>query len=148
MSIRRPVLLSVLFATSLTLVPCASVSAGSRVKVIVNPSVNGEGISRDQLASVFLGETTRWGNGQAIQAADQSTQSPTRAAFSNDVLARPVAAVQIHWVQKLSSGGVKPPLVKGSDQEVVEFVRATAGAIGYVSEAYPTEGVKVLSLSR
>jgi len=149
MSIRRQILFSALILTSATLVPLASSHAGSRVKVIVNPSVTGEKISRGQLAAVFLRETTRWGNGLPIQAVDQSTQSPARAAFSNDMLARPVAAVQIHWVRQLSNGGGKPPVVKESDAEVLEYVRATAGAIGYLSEDYPTDaGVKVVPVTQ
>lgn len=149
MSIRRQMLLSTLFLTSATLLPAASSHAGSRVKVIVNPSVTGEKITRGQLAAVFLRETTKWGNGQPIQAVDQSTQSPTRAAFSNDVLARPVAAVQIHWVRQLSSGGGKPPVVKESDAEVLEYVRSTTGAIGYISDDYPTDaGVKVVPITQ
>lgn len=149
MSIRRPVLLSALILTFATFVPLASSQASSRVKVIVNPSVTGEKISRSQLAAVFLRETTRWGNGEPIQAVDQSTQSPARAAFSNDVLERPVAAVQVHWVRQLSNGGGKPPAVKKSDAEVLEYVGATAGAIGYLSQDFPTDAsVRVVPVTQ
>jgi ABC-type phosphate transport system substrate-binding protein len=148
MSTRRSVLLSAVILTFATLGPLATSHAGSRIKVIVNPSVSGERITRSQLTAVFLRETTRWGNGMPIQAVDQSTQSPTRAAFSNDVLARPIAAVQIHWVRQLSNGGGKPPVVKESDAEVLEFVRTTPGAIGYLSESFPTDaGVRVVPVA-
>lgn len=145
-SMRRPFLLFALLLAWLPLVPA---QAAGRVKVIVNPSVTGEKISRGQLAAVFLRETTRWGNGQPIQAVDQSTQSSARAAFSNDVLARPVAAVQIHWLRQLSNGGGKPPVVRGTDAEVLEYVRATAGAIGYLSEDFPTDdSVRVVPVTQ
>ena len=36
----------------------------------------------------------------------------------------------------------EPPARKGSDAEVIEFVRATPGAVGYVSRPWP--GFKVL----
>ncbi len=149
MPIRRQILLSAIILTSAAHVLPDSSHASSRVKVIVNPSVTGEKITRSQVAAVFLRETTRWGNGQPIQAVDQSTQSAARAAFSNDLLARPVAAVQVHWIRQMSQGGGKPPIVKESDADVLEYVRATAGAIGYLSEDYPTDaGVKVVPVTQ
>jgi hypothetical protein len=49
----------------------------------------------------------------------------------------------------MSQGGGKPPIVKESDADVLEYVRATAGAIGYLSEDYPTDaGVKVVPVTQ
>jgi hypothetical protein len=39
-----------------------------------------------------------------------------------------------------------PPKSLATDAEVVEFVRETAGAIGYIDASTPREGVKVLSI--
>jgi len=142
---RRNVLISILVLS------CAfasrPASADARVKVIVNPSVPGDRMTRATLASVFLSETSRWGDGKLVQAVDQSVQSSARAAFSNDLLGRPVAAVQNHWLRQVTAGGARPPLVKETDADVFEFVRTNPGAIGYVSAGYPTDArVRVVSV--
>ena len=43
--------------------------------------------------------------------------------------------------------GVTPPPVKQSDQEIVAFVAATPGSIGYVSSALPLpESVRQIAI--
>jgi hypothetical protein len=56
------------------------------------------------LTAVFL-ERARWGDRSLAQPVDQSGTSPLR-----------------------------PPVVRTSDAEVVSFVAARSGAVGYVSE--------------
>ena len=53
----------------------------------------------------------------------------------------------MYWQRRVSADHVFPPPVKDSDQEVLGYVAATSGAIGYVGPdtAIP-EGVKVLAV--
>jgi hypothetical protein len=44
-----------------------------------------------------------------------------------------VSAVESYWQQAIFSGRSVPPLEKASDAEVLAFVRANPGAVGYVS---------------
>ena len=46
------------------------------------------------------------------------------------------------WTRKSFREGLAAPAIKGSDAEVIAFVRSTPGAVGYVSAGAP--GVKVL----
>lgn len=108
------------------------------VRVITHPSLAGDQVKRQALAAAFLSRSGAWSNGLAIVPVDQSAQSSVRAAFSAGVLAQPVAAVQLHWVRRIASGA-RPPLVKVSDADVIAFVAATPGAVGYVSIAAPVD---------
>ncbi len=52
------------------------------------------------------------------------------------------------WQQQIFSGKDVPPEKKKSDAEVIEFVSANPGAIGYVSvSASLGDGVKAVSVS-
>jgi hypothetical protein len=54
--------------------------------------------------------------------------------------------VQIFWSRKMATG-VTPPPVKQTDQDVLAFVAATPGAIGYVSNSIPLpEGVREIAI--
>jgi ABC-type phosphate transport system substrate-binding protein len=101
-------------------------------QVIVHPEVQGTKIPRAILASIFLKEATRWGNGHRATPIDQSLRSPVRAAFSEHVLKKPVDGVPAFWHRKIGQG-VRPPIVKASDEEVIAHVAKTKGSIGYVS---------------
>jgi ABC-type phosphate transport system substrate-binding protein len=104
-------------------------------KVVVQAALPGASIKRSLLADIFLKKSTRWGDGSLISPVDQSTASPVRIEFSQRVLGKPVAGVQIFWMRQMSSpGGATPPPVKASDAEVIAFVESKPGAIGYVSE--------------
>ncbi|MGE0455026.1 MAG: hypothetical protein AB7O37_09025 [Vicinamibacteria bacterium] len=122
-------------------------AAAAEVKLVAHPSIGGTQIKREVLNAVFLRQTSRWGNGVQIMPVDQSSQSPVRAAFSTGVLSQPVAAVQNYWARQISLGRLTPPPVKPSDAEVLAYVKATPGAIGYVDAGTATDaGVRELQI--
>jgi ABC-type phosphate transport system substrate-binding protein len=101
-------------------------------KVIVNSSVAGSSISKQSLSDIYLGRTVRWGDRSMITPVDFSATSPLRATFSESVLGMAVFAVQTHWLKQMAAG-VRPPITKTSDAEVIELVASKPGSIGYVS---------------
>lgn len=118
-------------------------------KVVVPAALPGSAIKRSIVADIFFKRVTRWGDGSVISPVDQSVASPVRISFSKQVLGKPVAGVQIYWVRQMSSpGGHLPPPVKTSDEDVIAFVGAKPGSIGYVSEtATVPANLKVLELT-
>jgi ABC-type phosphate transport system substrate-binding protein len=114
------------------LAPAASAEANYRV--IVHPGVKGNQIPRATLTSIFLKQAPRWGDGSPVQPVDQSMRSPVRQSFAADVLQRPLVELQMFWSRRMATG-VTPPPVKQTDADVVAFVAATPGSIGYVSAA-------------
>jgi ABC-type phosphate transport system substrate-binding protein len=117
------------------LLAVAPVHAGDApFKVIVNPSVTGRVLPRTVLAKVYLGDVTHWGNGDAITPVDQSSTSPVRQAFSEQMLGMSIEAVKQHWLRKLTpSTRLLPPKSKATDEEVIAFVAGQPGGVGYVS---------------
>jgi hypothetical protein len=111
-------------------------AADPTFQVIVHPEVDGTQIPRAVLSSIFLKEAARWGDGRAVAPVDQSLRSPVRAMFSEYVLNKPVDGVQALWHRKIIQG-VRPPLVKSSDEDVIAYVAKTKGSIGYVSLSVP-----------
>jgi ABC-type phosphate transport system substrate-binding protein len=125
------------FLTGLSLALAGGMSASANeprgpFKVIVNTRVAGRVIPREVLAQLYLGSVARWGNARLIAPVDLSSTSSVRAAFSGQVLGMPVEAVKLHWLRKLAAGQ-RPPLSKSSDEDVIAFVAAEPGGIGYVS---------------
>lgn len=133
----------------LLLLPLPRAEAGTSpgVKIIASPSVKGSTLSQQVLAAVFLGKAERWGDGTRIVPIDLSAMSPVRANFSEAMLGMPTMAVRRYWEARLMGGGGSPPMVKASEEAVIEAVAANEGAIGYVSADLPVPGtVKVLAV--
>jgi ABC-type phosphate transport system substrate-binding protein len=127
--------LSVLVILGVSLSSLSSLEAAPpSYRVIVHQDVKGARIPRGVLSSIFLKQAPKWSDGTPIHPVDQSVRSEVRRSFSGDVLSQGVAEVQVYWQRRMTQG-VLPPLVKGSDEEVVAFVGSHPGAIGYVSGA-------------
>jgi ABC-type phosphate transport system substrate-binding protein len=126
---RTPVLLAII--ALLQAGPAPPQTSGD-FRVIAHTSVKGGKVAREILADVFLKKTVRWGDGSPIEPVERSLTSPLRSEFSRKVLGRSTAEVQIYW-SKAMREGVRPPVVKATDEEVIAFVSATPGAIGYVA---------------
>ena len=117
-------------------------------QVVVHPGVRGTWISRVNLQALFTGRTDRWGDKTSVRPVDQSLKTPVRRAFTTSVLGRSMGEIQRYWQDRVAADRVFPPPIKSSDEEVLGFVAATAGAVGYVGPdtAIP-EGVKVISVT-
>ncbi|GAB1342649.1 phosphate ABC transporter substrate-binding protein [Gemmatimonas sp.] len=140
-------IISKLFVSaSLALVAMASPALAQDFKVIVNSANSTTELPSDVAAKLFLKQTTKFPNGTPAQPVDLAKGSAVRAAFTKSVLGRAVAAVESYWQQQIFSGKDVPPAAKPSDDEVIAFVKANPGAIGYVSAGAGTGGVKVIDV--
>jgi len=131
---RRQTVLVLMAVLAAGLVP--SSGADTAYRVIVHPTVKGSQIPRATLSSIFLKQAPRWGDGSPVLPVDQSMRSPIRRSFAADVMQRPLMELQIFWNRRMATG-IAPPPVKQTDEEILAFVAATPGSIGYVSKALP-----------
>lgn len=104
-------------------------------EVIAHPSVS---LSAEEIRDVFLGEKQLVGNLRLVPMDNSAIQSE----FLARVLQTDVQKYTARWTKKRFREGLAPPIVRGSDAEVIAFVRSTPGAVGYVSKA--ATDVKVL----
>jgi ABC-type phosphate transport system substrate-binding protein len=143
----RRFLISFLSA-AFTLAACLAASAepAATFRVIVNPANPAVKLDKRLVADAFLKKRSRWDNDRAIQPVDLGQKSSARAAFSRDILGRDVVAVRRYWAQLVFSGRGVPPPELAIESEIVKFVAAHGGAIGYVTAGADLEGVKVVEV--
>ena len=118
-------------------------------KVIVNAD-NPVGIlTPEDVSRLFLRKTPTWFNGQPVLPVDQNQHSAARAAFLREIHQKNEQALDAYWRQQVYTGKSVPPLVLGSDAEVIDFVRRNPTAVGYVSAAAALgPEVKVVIINR
>jgi ABC-type phosphate transport system substrate-binding protein len=143
MPVRSPALLVL---TLLTIVASRDLAA-QKVKLVANAATDVSEMSSATAARIFLKQEKKLGAGAAAAPVDQVKTSAPRAAFSSEILGRSVSAIETYWQQQVFSGKDAPPDAKATDDDVLAFVKATPGAIGYVSAtaAIPA-GVKVITI--
>lgn len=101
--------------------------------VIVNDANSVSSVNATELSRMFMKKLNRWESGLDVVPVDLPESAAAREAFSTAVHGKSVSAVHAFWQQQIFSGRAVPPAEKASDEQVVAFVRATPGAVGYVS---------------
>lgn len=110
-------------------------ASGSAGEVIANPALN---LSAAEVRDVFIGEKQLAGDIRLVPVDN----GPAQAEFVAKLLHMELPKYSALWTKKAFREGLVAPPVKGSDAEVIAFVKATPGAVGYVNTS--TSGVKVL----
>ena len=124
-------------------------SQAAGVKIVVHTTNALNSISKTKVADLFLERVTRWENGRAVTAVDQSEKSTARVAFSKELLGKEVVWVKSYWQKMIFSGRATPPAELSSDTQVLEFIRTNPDAIGYVSDtATIPAGLKALTVEK
>jgi len=129
-------------------VASVATSGASEFQVVVHPSVKGTWISRTSLHALFARKVERWGDKASAKPVDQSAQSPVRRAFASTVFRLSLGGIQRYWQDRVAADRVFPPLIKASDEEVLDYVASTEGAVGYVGpETAIPAGVRVIAVT-
>ena len=127
------------------LVPAA---AAQDFTIVINSANDIQSISKQQLSRCFMKQTATWTTGLPVLPVDQAASSAVRARFSSEIMEKDVSAVKSFWQRQIFSGRSVPPPEKATEAEVIAFVRANAGAVGYVSAGTSLgSGVKTLSVT-
>lgn len=112
-------------------------AAGTAGEVIAHPSVS---LGHDEVRDVFLGEKQFAGTLRLVPVDNAAAQE----SFLSHVLQTDLRKYAARWVKKTFREGMAPPAVKGSDAEVIAFVRANPGAVGYIAGSSRGAGVKLV----
>jgi ABC-type phosphate transport system substrate-binding protein len=138
----------ILMVAALVLGATVRPASAQDVVVIVNAANGQASISKDQLSAVFLKKSLKWNNGSPAAPVDQAKGSKARETFTRTVHGRSAAALDAYWQQQIFAGKDVPPSEKSSDADVIAFVKANPGAVGYVTSgaALPAD-VKALAIS-
>lgn len=109
----------------------ASAADEVRFKVIVHPDNPSDGVSRDFLRDAYLKKATTW-HGETIRPIDLSSKFPEREHFIRQVIRKTPAQLRSYWNQQVFSGKGVPPPEAASVADVVAYVVANPGAVGYI----------------
>jgi hypothetical protein len=113
-----------------------SCACAGDIYVIVHPGVR---LSAASIRDVYIGEKKFSGAIRIIPIDNTSAQ----ADFLQKVLKLDRAHYTNLWLKKSFRDALNPPIIKNTDDEIVELVRRTPGAIAYVS-GKPPPGVNVV----
>lgn len=142
-TLKRAALMVAIFVVSIL---AATAVEAADFHVITHPSLGIDSISKRDLIRIFFKQRTRWATGTYAKPIDQKMKNEVREDFSAGVLNRSLADVESYWNSQVFSGKSTPPPTARTDQEVLDFVKNTPGAVGYISVDASTIGVQVVTV--
>lgn len=119
---------------------CAKAQTAA-VVVIGHPGL--EKINVNMVQRIFTGRVVEVG-GQAVTPVNVVAGSAVRAQFLQTYLQQDEDKYIAYWTVRRYIGKGVPPRELNSPDEVLRFVAATPGAIGYVPESSIAAGVNIL----
>ncbi|MEP6862164.1 MAG: substrate-binding domain-containing protein [Deltaproteobacteria bacterium] len=114
--------------------------------VIVHPDNPVASIDRDFLRDAFLKKATDWSHGETIRPIDLSGRFGVRDVFTREVLHKTAAQLRSYWNQQIFSGKGTPPVEADSMVEMIDYVVANAGAVGYLPSGTAPGRAKVVEV--
>lgn len=127
------------------LVWVSSTAAAADVKVIANLSVNVSHASPADLKGIFWKTKTSLNDGSHVEPVLLKSGA-AHEAFVKQYVGKTTAGLETYYRSLVFTGKGLMPQRFASDAEVVEYVRKTKGAIGYVSAEASAEGVRILQV--
>ena len=140
----RTVLIASLVVILVAAVP-VRVRSAVPVAVIVNSEVDVDTLGVDELQRIYLGKRSRWPDDTRVKPA-LIKSGDLHESFVQEVLERSLAKFNSYWKQLVFTGKGVPPKSFVGEDELVEYVRDTPGAVGYVSASSRPDGVRTIIL--
>lgn len=130
------------FFLMLALLLTSYVISNAQVVIIANKSVNVSKINIATLINIYQLEQTELG-GAKVQLFDLNEESGAKQAFYS-ALGKPASEYKKIWMKKKLTGNGNPPKPVSNEDEMVNKVANTPGAIGFVSASKVNGNVKVI----
>jgi len=116
------------------------------LQVIANPSTPVADLSMRELRAIYTMRLDRWEDGTEIQVFVLPQKHPSHQQFCKSVLQALPHQLQAVWYRLVYSGMGRAPTEVRDEQEMLERIRSTPGAIGYVDDGVALSNVQVLSI--
>lgn len=118
--------------------------ARAELVVVVNVRSGVAAMTRNEVINIFFGRSRQFFNGIEAQPVDLLDSHVDRARFYQGLVGKETSQVDAYWSRQLFSGRTRPPPRVGSSEEVVKWVVANPGGIGFVDASRVDARVRVV----
>jgi len=114
-----------------------------QVAVVAHKSVPVDSVSKSELLDLYTGETSIWRDGEPVVVFDLKENGKTRKTFYK-FLGMASSRIKSIWLKRMLSGEADPPESLKSEQELLQKISTTLGAIGFLDRSKADGTVKIL----
>jgi ABC-type phosphate transport system substrate-binding protein len=105
---------------------------------IIGNKTGFESTSLKEVRQMFRGKYSSWPATQiTVTIVLPAPQSPNAQKMATQVYSNTISGVQKYWLSQVFQGRANPPVFLETDDQIIEFVRKTPGAIGIITSGVP-----------
>jgi ABC-type phosphate transport system substrate-binding protein len=117
----------------------------AQVAVIAHESVPVEEIEHGDLLDIYTGDVRSWDDGEPVIVFDLKPRGDVKDIFY-DFLGKSASRMKSIWLKRMLAGEGDPPPAIESEEAVLQKIKTTPGAVGFISQEKVTDEVKVLAV--
>ena len=144
--LRLTAVLMWIFAAALTL-HGGDAMAGGAVDIITHSDHAGVALDRPLLRAIFMMRTRLWPDGAPVRVFVLSDTSEIHDQFCRENLGTYPYVLRGIWDRMVYTGTGLAPVTLNSQEELIEKVRSTPGAIGYYRHADAAQSGQVMHVN-
>lgn len=101
---------------------------------VIGNETGSQSYSGMELRNVFKPRNSIWPNGRPVVIVLPGTTSSIRNQVAKEVYNSSFVAMQKYWLSLVFQGRFNAPVILNTDEETINFIRKTPGAIGFVQD--------------
>lgn len=117
----------------------------AKVVIIANNSVAQDSLNKQDLQNIFLGKMAKWSDNSSIYFV--TSENDIHEDFLKMYINRSSSQFRNYWRKMVFTGKGQKPKAFKTDEELIQFVSETSGAIGYVSSDAALKNVKTITVN-
>lgn len=112
--------------------------------VVVNARSGVAAMTRNEVINVFFGRNRQFFNGVEVMPVDLDDAHPKRAQFYKLLVGKDISEINAYWSRQVFTGRMQAPPRLANTEEVVKWVAANPGGIGFVELSRADARVRVV----
>lgn len=125
---------------------CCASPYVSPQELIANRDAGVESLTRNEARLYFTMRLKNWPNGTLVKVFVLPDNNPLHIRFSNEILGLYPYQLRRVWDRQIFSGTGQAPTTVSSEQEMLERVATTPGAIGYAEGPIDNSSIRLLEV--
>ncbi|MBF0103099.1 MAG: hypothetical protein HQK77_19545 [Desulfobacterales bacterium] len=122
-------------------------SGVDEISIITDSSVPRPSMPMSEVTNIILGYKIQWPDKQPVVLVvckEESLLQKIAVVFAQ----KTPSQFMMYWKRKVFTGEGKFPMLVNTEQNVMEYVKSTPGALGFIfSKTKPLEGIQVIKVS-
>jgi len=106
--------------------------AAAELVVVVNARSGVAAMTRNEVINIFFGRNRQFFNGMEVQPVDLVDGNPQRAVFYKLLVGKDLSEINAYWSRQIFTGRMQAPPRLDNTEEVLKWVAARPGGIGFV----------------